>query len=127
MINIEAFQTEWQKINEKLIAVSKIQKLQRDIGRTYIYSCGSLFDGMEIDDSGILYKTLDSYNGCDDDRYSFIVSWDEINNPISYFEDKYAKEIDDWKESVKQSDLSKKSIAEQKEKEEFERLKIIYG
>jgi hypothetical protein len=84
-INIDLFKAEYSKIEIKLNAISNITKRWGD---------GESFEGIEIEDEGILYKTSTSYSGCSTDYYSFYVSWEEINNPIEYFKDKYQKEID---------------------------------
>lgn len=85
-INTELFFNEYKKIEKKLDEISEIPMI---IGN------GESFEGIEIDDDGILYKSSSYYSGCGKDYYSFFVKWDEMNNPIEYFKDKYQKEFDD--------------------------------
>ena len=85
-INTELFFNEYKKIGKKLDEISEIPMR---------FGNEESFEGIEIDDDGILYKSSSSYSGCATDYYSFFVKWDEINNPIEYFKDKYQKEFDD--------------------------------
>jgi len=103
-INTELFFNEYKKIEKKLDEISQIPKR---------FGNGESFEGIEIDDDGILYNSSSSYSGCGPDFYSFFVKWDEINNPIEYFKDKYQKEFDD--ETKRLNKL--KEIAESKKKE----------
>lgn len=111
MIDIKLFREEYTKIEAKLEEISKIPKLWGD---------GGSFEGIEIDDEGILYKSADHYNGCSPDFYSFHIKWDELNNPIEYFKEKYALEIDndkkrkEDKKNIEQLEKDKRDLAEYK-------------
>jgi hypothetical protein len=85
-INTELFFNEYKKIGKKLDEISQIPKR---------FGNGDSFEGVEIESHGILYKSSSFYSGCGTDYYSFFITWDEINNPIEYFKDKYQKEFDD--------------------------------
>jgi predicted ribosome quality control (RQC) complex YloA/Tae2 family protein len=117
MINVELFKTEWNKIREKMELINRIPKL---------YGTGNDFAGMEIEEEEILYKTETFYPGCGSDYFSFYVSWDEINNPIEYFEEKYKKEIE--ANEIKKAKIAEKEklLREERERQEYELLKKKY-
>ncbi len=113
IIDTVLFLQEWSKIQEKLEAISNIPKKDGD---------GKYFEGLDIDEEGVTYKSSTSYSGCGTDNYDFHVNWDEINNPIEYFKEKYSKEIQDDKERkirLKEEEAQKQ---EERERKEFERL-----
>lgn len=114
MINTKLFLEEWNKISFKLEEISNIPKL---------YGDGDNFEGISIDEAGVSYKSSYSCGGCGTDYFDFYVEWDEINQPIEYFQEKYQKEIDDDKQE--KLNLEKKILLqkEERERKEFERLK----
>ena len=66
------------------------------------YDNGRKWDGVEIstnEESKLIIRGVSrdpvSCNCCRDEIYSFYVEEDEINKPLSYFEDKYKKEIEE--------------------------------
>lgn len=117
MIDVERFKEEWDKIDKKMSDIDLIPRL---------YGTGQIFVGYNIDDAGITYKTRTSYSGCSDDDFDVTVSYDELNEPLSYFEEKFAKEIHD--EETRKAALRDKAEKRQKDKDlaELERLKAKY-
>ena len=112
-INVEIFLNEYKKIENLLSEISNIPKSWGD---------GECFEGLSFEDDGITYKTSTSYPGCGTDEFSFFVKFEELNNPIEYFKDKYQKEIDDEAERLK----NLKKIAENAVKTaEIKRLKEL--
>ena len=80
MINTELFKEDWQKIECLLDQIRNIPKEDQ----------GEDLEGYLIDSDGITCKTSTYYSGCGTDYYSWSVFWEEINNPIEYFEKYYA-------------------------------------
>lgn len=75
-INVEIFLKEWNKIEEKLDAIR---------GLVPLFTSLKDFEGVEISDSGITYKTSEYYSGCGTETDSFHVTWEDINKPIEHF------------------------------------------
>ena len=117
-IDVIKFREEWLKIAEKLEAISKIKKY---------YGDGQDFVGVEIDLTGITYKTETYYPGCGTDGYSFDVTWEELNEPLPYFEAKYAKEIEDKEREATERKLMETEAIRQREIREYLKLKEKYG
>jgi len=84
---------------------------------------GETYKGIEISEDGIQYNSETFYSGCGTEEYSFFVTWDEINEPLEYFEEKYKKEFKKVYEEIE----SRRKQEEEKNKEfrrqEYERLK----
>ena len=107
------------KLIDKLTEISKLP-----------YS-GALkyYSGLDIDQSGIWYKTEEYYAGSagSTDIESFFVTWEEIDKPIEYFAEKF-KTAHEKAESEK---AKRKLEAEEKAKEEkrrlYEKLKKEFG
>lgn len=118
MINVELFKEEWAKISQKLEQISKIEKL---------YGTGDLFEGYNISEFGITYKTSYYWSGCGTDYFAFDVNWSEINEPIEYFEEKYRKEIEADKIKKEAEREEQRLKAEEKEKEKLKELLNKYG
>lgn len=113
-IDIDLFLTEYNKIEEKLSNISMIPKLHGE---------GKSYEGIEITNGGIVYRSSTSYSGCGSDYFSFFVKWEEMNNPIEYFQEKYAKEI--------QRDLERKQQKQEKDnletmRKELELAKVLF-
>jgi hypothetical protein len=96
-ILIHTFLTEWEKIEQKLHAIAEIPKY---------YGNGEDFEGLKIEKDGITYMTSTYYSGVGQESFEFDVLWDEINEPIEYFQHKYQKEIDE-KNKLKAIDIEK--------------------
>ena len=117
-INVEAFKNEWAKIEAKLNEIADIPKLEGN---------GKYFNGYDIEDSGITYKSATDYDGCGTDTFSFEVKWEEINNPIEYFENKYSEEIKKDKERKDGIAARRKKFEEDDERELALKLKAKYN
>jgi len=116
-INVEIFKQEWNNILGVLTEIGKIPKL---------YGNGDRFSGVVIEDDGITYNTETFYSGCGTDTYSFSVKWDELNEPIEYFQKKFADEINKDEEIKKNRKELERARFEREEKEEYEMLKLKY-
>lgn len=103
-IDIETFRKEWDKIESKMEQISTLGDP---------YECGASSEGYRVDNEGITHKSSTYFSGCGTDNYSFTVSWDEINNPIQYFEEKAIKFHNKQREE---------SIQKQKDIEESQRV-----
>lgn len=117
MINVELFKSLWAQIEPLLEQISDIPKAEGD---------GSEFVGLIIDDEGITYKTSTYYSGCGTDYFDFTVCWEELNEPIEYFQKKYAEQIKDEEERKQRA---KNQAAENKvieEKRLLQKLKQKY-
>lgn len=112
-INVEIFLNEYKKIEKLLSEISNIPKSWGD---------GECFEGLSFEDDGITYKTSTSYSGCGTDEFSFFVKFEELNNPIEYFKEKYQKEIDDEAERLRNL---KKMAENAVKKAEIKRLKEL--
>jgi hypothetical protein len=64
------------------------------------------FDGLDIDEDGILIKTSQYYSGCGTEYESINISWEEIDKPLEYFTDLFQKE-DDRKEREEEEKAAK--------------------
>lgn len=118
MINVDIFKSEWDKINAKLKEIEAIPKL--DGG-------GEDFVGIEIWDDEICYKTETYYSGCGTDYYSFTVLFSELNEPIEYFQKKYADAIDSRNLKIAQDKEAADKLKEEKEFALFQRLQSKFG
>lgn len=81
-IKIKPFLKEWNKLVEKLNEIDQIPKVN---GR------GEFFSSIDVWDDGVDYVTFNTVDGVPD-YFVFFVSWDEINNPIEFFVEKFANE-----------------------------------
>ena len=72
---------------------------------------------LKIDEKGLTYNSESYYSGCGEERYSFFVSWDEIEQPHGYFVEKYKKE---WETYFEQQRLYKEN------EKKWEDIKNIY-
>lgn len=102
----------------KLEKISKISKPNGD---------GEDFIGIEIDENGITYNSESYYSGCGEERYSFCISWDEIEQPHEYFLEKYKKEWEKYIEAQKLYKENEKKIEEEKRRKQYEKLKEEFG
>jgi hypothetical protein len=117
-VNIDQFKQDWSKIESKLDAISNIKKPDGD---------GEDFEGYSIDaKDGISYNSSTPYSGCDTDHFDFTVSWDELNEPISYFEKKYADQIEANKKREQQAKTDAETLKQKKEIDELNKLKAKY-
>lgn len=117
-INTELFLREWVKIESKLNEISNIPKR---------YGNGESFEGYNIDDDSIYYNSYTHHSGCDRDECQFEVKFSELNNPISYFEDKYKSEIDEAEQNKVLIQKEKQEVEDKKELEQYNKLKEKYG
>jgi hypothetical protein len=116
-INTVNFLQEWNKIWNKLLEISKIEKLCGN---------GKDFTGIRIYNLGVLYKSETYYQGCDLDTFDFFVGWNEINEPIEYFQKKYADEIAEYYEKTERERNSKRLESEREEIATYLKLKEKY-
>lgn len=113
MINVERLRAEYSKLEEKLSQIADVPKL---------HGTGYSVSSIEFDENRILCTVITS-----SDCEYLSVKWDEINNPIEYFEQKYTKEIEDARiaaETRKQKELEDK---EARELAEYQRLQNKFG
>lgn len=118
-IDVDSFRFIWDSIETKLDQISKIPKLYSPNGR------GKDFIGYEIDSSGVTHKS-ETYNYGETEPESFKILWHEINNPLSYFEEKYSKEIAEWNALRKQENLEIKRKSEEVERRLYESLRLKF-
>ena len=108
MVNL--FKAQYELIFEKMKLIDKIPRL----GGT-----GKKFNSIEFESYGVLYNTFTDHWDVED--YSLHVPWNEINEPIEFFEAKFAKEIEEdkrKKEEEKQQKEQEKLVREQTERYE---------
>ncbi len=80
------------------------------------------FDGLDITSFGITYKTSDFYAGSTE--YSdFIVGWDEIDNPLEYFAERFKKEHENDLKQKEIRELNRKEDLASERRKEYEKLK----
>lgn len=117
-INAELFLQEWNKIEAKLDAIR---------GMSPLFTSLKDFDGVEINDYGITYKTSEYYSGCGTENDRFHVSWDDINKPIEYFQQlcKEAKDKKSEQEQKVKEENNNRRIEE--EKQQLKELQKKYG
>lgn len=113
-INIAAFRAEWEKIESLLDQLSSITKLGGD---------GNTFTGYLIDDIGVTYKSETYFSGCGTDYFDFQVKWDELNNPVEYFQNRFATEIKDDEERRARMKADQEIKEKERRKKEYEALK----
>jgi hypothetical protein len=116
-IKTDLLKEEWFKLESKLKTIDEIPRL---------YGAGNYYEGIDIDEDGITYRTSTSYSGCGSDYYSYSITWNEVNEPIDYFVQKFSKEIDDDKAKKLVKETADKKAKEERELAEFERLKLKY-
>ena len=109
-INVEIFKNEYKKTISKMEEIGKLPNLN--------YDGGSDFESLYIEDNYFVYKTSSYYQGCGTDYFYLYVSFDEINNDIEYFREKFQKEME--AEKLKKE----KKIEEEKEKRKQEEFKV---
>lgn len=91
MININEFRTQYDLIADKLLAISKLGSpgsyitSMNDKRKRGIFERGTEILPFTVDENGITFNSRTCYSG-DTDEFSFDVSWEELNMPISYFE-----------------------------------------
>lgn len=113
MINVDIFKSEWDKIDAKLKLIAEIPKLDGN---------GDEFTGFEIWGDEICYKTETYYSGCGTDYYSFCVKLSELNEPIEFFEKKYADAIATRDLKIKQDKEAADKLKDEKEFALFQKL-----
>jgi hypothetical protein len=114
----ENFKEQLLKLKEKLDEISSLP---------HTYECGETFIGIDFDESFIYYKTETYYSGCGTENYSFDISWDEIDEPIDYFRDKFQKEFEAREKSKKQNEAKIKLEEEKRERAKLKELQNKYG
>ena len=116
-INKSIFIEEWNKVMSKLEQINDIEKLG---------GSGEEHTKLSVDDSGLCYHSETFYSGCGTEWYDFEVSWEEINEPIEYFEKKYKDELVEHKkkERLKIERKHKQEVA--RELETLKKLKEKY-
>lgn len=119
MINKDDLLTEYSKLEEKLREIDSLPRL----GGT-----GDHLERIDFDEGDtIYYRTCTSYSGCGSDFFCLCVRWDEVNEPIEYFKEKFQKDIEEHEEVKKINEERIKSAQEQRERETFEKLRQKYG
>ncbi len=102
------------EIQEKLDSIAKIPKLE---------GMGEDFKGIEITSSGIVYNSESFYTGCGTDHYSFEISWEELEKPLEYFEQKYKGELAAYHKKIEIQKQAKEEEELKKELAEYQALK----
>jgi len=119
MINKDVLQAEYSKLEEKLREIDSLPRLN---------GTGQHCESIDFDEGDtIYYRTYIAYSGCGSDYFCLAVRWDEINEPIEYFKEKFQKEIEKHEEEKRMNEERKKSAQEQRERETFEKLRQKYG
>lgn len=108
-INIDLFRAEYQKIEEKMISIKEIPRLNR---RDY-----DEFAGLYFDSEGVFCKLERDISIIGSEILYFHVKWEELNEPLDYFKIKYAKEIE---YAFTQKALNEKVLEDEREKKELE-------
>lgn len=108
---------QWNNLRDKLDQLACIPALRA------IEDMGKEFSKMEIDDDGVTYHTETYFSGCGTDTYSFYVPWTEINQPVSYFEEKYNKRLEERNKAAEEKKNAELEKQKQKDLAEFMRLK----
>lgn len=80
---------------------------------------GEDFVGIQFSKEGINYITKTYYSGCGDELYELFVEWDELNEPMSYFEEKFKKE---WEEYIK----TQKQLARMEKEQKIENRRKLF-
>ena len=124
MIDINAFKIAMGEVMDKLEAIDLIPKVVHPGECGY---SGDTFVGIVFDGDTITYKTETYFSGCGTDSYSFDVKLSELNEPIEYFEKKYADEIeaDRLKKLAKKEKIDK--ITEDEEFKQYQKLQAKFG
>lgn len=117
-INTGLFLQEWSKIEAKLDSIR---------GMSPLFTSLKDFDGVEINECGITYKTSEYYSGCGTDKDSFHISWEDINKPIEFFQQlcKEAKDKKTAQELKVKGENETRRIDE--EKQQLKELQKKYG
>jgi len=113
MINTELLRSEYVKLYDKLSEIAKLYCRENET-----------FDGIDFDESDdyIVYRTSEWYGGGYGGGYehnSFSVKWEDINKPMSYFEEERRREKE--AEVIR---LAEKKAAEQEREEKAEKAKL---
>jgi hypothetical protein len=116
-ININLLKTELMKMTQKMEKIAEFA--HREVGK--------YFDGYDICDNGIYYKSYDHYPQCSREDYSFYISFDEMDNDLPYFKSKFETEyaLQDQEKLIEKEKLEKEK--ELKEMLEYDRLMKKYG
>jgi hypothetical protein len=109
MINTELLRSEYAKVYDKLSEIAKLNCTKNET-----------FEGIDFDESDdyIVYRTSE-WRGGGYEYNSFSVKWEDINKPMSYFEEKKRREKE--AEVIR---LAEKEAAEQERKEKAEKAKL---
>ncbi len=101
-------------------------KLEQIAGIPKLRGNGADFSGIEFEDDGVTYKSETYFSGCGTDTFSFHTTWEELNNPIEYFQEKYAKEIEERKREDEEKKFAAQLKANDNERELAIQLKEKY-
>lgn len=112
MINIKKFTEEWLKIEQQLHEIAKI---------TDNDNVGDNFNDISIDiEHEIFTYITDTYFSRGGyETYRFEVKFNEINNPIEWFQEKYRKEQEDYDNKLAEKD---KNAAIRQEQEDYDKF-----
>jgi len=113
MINIELYKEERKKIKEKLYQISLLDQPSKPEGP---YN----FREIDQDDEGVYYKMVDRWG---EDPFTLFVSWEELNNPLEYFEQKYQKQVEVIEERKRRERAKERVLKTRREKALYEKLK----
>lgn len=86
MIHAALFEEQYNLIIEKMQAIASMPIHSRNDGEPLI---GRNFEGIEVDNFGIHYKSSTTYSGCGSEYYTFSLPLEELNNDLDYFEEKF--------------------------------------
>jgi hypothetical protein len=110
-IDVELFKYQWDQVQTKMQAIIALPKLWAPL-------CRYITKRISIDGDGINYEEHDSEGDSD----SFTVRWDELNNHIDYFREKFQKEIQD--KAQREKDAREEEERRNKEKRQNEYLAL---
>lgn len=85
------------------------------------FNIGQNDDGWLFDDEGATFNSSTHLSGCGADNYYFTISWDELNQPLEWWDSKFNKLIQQRKKDeenykkYKEEELKKSEILKLKE------------
>lgn len=120
LIDIEAFNANWELIQAKLEKIASLPVLEA------LEYTGRQFEGYTIEDGIITYKTYTHFNGCGAEYYDFIVNIEDLNQPVEFFEAKFVAELNARRIERERQKQAEKSAQERAELQQLAQLKAKY-
>ena len=120
MININQFLEQYEAIEAKLLEINEIPRF---------FGTGNSHIHVEVDVEGKCFSVVsETYNsGCGTDTFFCSVSFDEINQPMEYFKEKFQKEIDEHERDIKEREKKEAETKAIREKKLYLKLKQKFG